>query len=128
MIKDIASEGYVVGIDASEGMISKAKEYTIPNLEFMLLNIDDILFENTFSIIISNAALHWVRDHQKLLSNCYRALKAYGVLRFNFAGDGNCSNFYKVIKSIIETNSYKKYFNNFMALVYAWKTGVREID
>lgn len=113
IMKDIAADGYVLGIDASEGMISKAKEYESSNLEFKQLNIDDITFENMFSIIISNATLHWVKDHKKLLLNCYNALKKNGILRFNFAGDGNCSNFFKVIKSKIQEDKYKSYFINF---------------
>ena len=113
MIKDIAYDGYVLGIDASEGMISKAEEYKVHNLEFRQLYINDITFEDMFSIIISNATLHWVKDHKKLLINCYKALKKDGVLRFNFAGDGNCSNFFKVIKSKIQSGKYETYFKNF---------------
>lgn len=113
MIKDIASDGYVLGIDASKGMISKAKDYKLPNLEFKQLDINDITFENKFTIIISNATLHWVKDHKKLLINCYNALKTNGVLRFNFAGDGNSSNFFKVVKERIKSNKYKFHFKNF---------------
>lgn len=113
MIKDIASDGYVLGIDASEGMISKAKEYKSPNLDFKQLDINDFNFDNMFTIIISNATLHWVKEHKKLLLNCNKALKPNGILRFNFAGDGNCSNFFKVIKSKIQSKKYEIYFKNF---------------
>ncbi|HHV63578.1 MAG TPA: class I SAM-dependent methyltransferase [Peptococcaceae bacterium] len=66
---------------------------------------------------VSNAALHWVKDHEKLLQNCYRALKAGGVIRFNFAGDGNCSNFIEIIHDVMNYPHYKVYFNNF---VWPW--------
>lgn len=112
-IKDIVKSGYVLGVDASTGMISKAKEFQTENLEFKQLDINDIDFEDKFTIIISNAALHWVKDHEKLLRNCHKALKKDGILRFNFAGEGNCSNFIDVVKTKINQNDYANCFRNF---------------
>ncbi len=57
--------------------------------------------------------MHWVKDHKKLLANCHRALKENGIIRFNFAVDGNCSNFYEVIKEVMRNKNYKKYFLSF---------------
>ncbi len=34
-------------------------------------------------------------------------------MRFNFAGDGNCQNFFSVIKEAIETDEFKNYFKDF---------------
>jgi trans-aconitate 2-methyltransferase len=113
IIKDIIKDGYVLGIDSSTGMILKAKEYKTENLEFKQLDINDIDFEDMFTIIISNAALHWVKDHNKLLRNCYKALKKGGVLKANFAGKGNCPNFIDIVKRQIQKEKYKSYFKNF---------------
>ena len=112
-VKDIVTEGYVLGIDASMGMISKAKEYQIKGLEFRELDINDIDFKNKFTVIISNAALHWVKDHKKLLFNCHEALKKGGILRFNFAGGGNCPNFINVVKKQMQKEEYIKFFQDF---------------
>ena len=113
MIKDIVKDGYVLGIDASGGMISKAKEYQKKNLEFKQVDINDINFKDKFTVIISNATLHWVKDHNKLLRNCYKALKKGGMLRFNFAGEGNCLNLIGVVKKQIQKKEYIPYFKNF---------------
>jgi len=112
-LADIVSNGEVIGIDASEGMIKVAKELKGKNLSFILLDIDDLDFKEEFDVIFSNAALHWVKDHNKLLRNCYTALKLDGMFRFNFAGHGNCSNFYEVIKEVMELERYKKFFIDF---------------
>ncbi len=109
----IALNGTVIGVDASEGMIKVAKEITGKNLSFRLLDIDDLDFKDEFDLIFSNAALHWVKDHHKLLQNCYTALKFGGMLRFNFAGHGNCANFYEVVKEVMELKRYRKFFSNF---------------
>lgn len=110
--------GSVLGIDASQGMIKTAKEtHQQDNLKFELLDINSINFKNEFDIIISNATLHWVKDHKQLLSNVHDALKNNGTVRFNFAADGNCSYFYKVIKQVMQLPNYAKYFDDF---VWPW--------
>jgi len=50
-------------------MIDTAKKIEGENLKFQLMDIDMIKFDNEFDLIFSNATLHWVRDHKKLLVN-----------------------------------------------------------
>lgn len=110
--------GHVVGIDSSKGMIETAiNNHKSKNLEFKLMDINSIDYRADFDIIISNAALHWVKDHEKLLSNVNSALKDNGTVRFNFAANGNCSNFFLVIQEITNLPKYKSYFSSF---VWPW--------
>ena len=113
MIKDMVKDGSVLGIDASEGMVSKAREYRVEGLKFRQLDINDMDFKDMFTVIISNATLHWVKDHKKLLLNCHKALRKRGTLRFNFAGGGNCPTLIDVVKKKIQKKEYSSYFNNF---------------
>ena len=107
--------GYVIGIDASQGMIETAKKtHKSNNLKFELIDINTISYQKKFDIIISNATLHWVKDHKKLFAHVYSALKSNGIVRFNFAADGNCSNFFEVIKKTIKQQKYEKYFKKFI--------------
>ncbi len=96
-IAELVPDGEVLGIDASQGMIDAALPKGTGNLCFKHLDINELNFEDRFDIIFSNAALHWVKDHNLLLRNSWRALRDHGRLRFNFAGDGDCSNFYRVV-------------------------------
>ncbi len=113
LLADLVPEGKVLGIDASVGMIETAKELEGHNLSFACQDINDMAFSNEFDLIFSNAALHWVRNHERLLHSCHIALKPGGVVRFNFAGDGNCSNFYEVIRKVMDHPTYSEYFKNF---------------
>lgn len=127
----LVPDGFVKGIDASGGMIDTAKELESANLSFQRLNINDISFNNEFDIVFSNATLHWIFDHKKLLKNIYKALKDYGVIRLNFAGDGNCSNFFDVIKETLNSVEFKQYFKNFqwpwfMPTISEYKTLVKD--
>ncbi|MCP3888456.1 MAG: methyltransferase type 11, partial [Desulfobulbaceae bacterium] len=45
--------------------------------------------------------------------NVGRSLHTNGQVRFNFAGDGNCSNFFKVIREAILLDNFAEYFSYF---------------
>ncbi len=107
-------DGFVLGIDASESMIETARKYnTGANLRFELLDINAIDFESEFDLVFSNATLHWVKDHGKLLRNVFKALKNRGAARFQFAGDGNCSNLIRILRDVTSAKEYSSYFSEF---------------
>ena len=112
-LAELVQNGRVLGIDASSGMIQTAEQYKKSNLEFVLLDINAIDFQKEFDLIFSNATLHWILDPKRLLENCHRALRPRGTIRFNFAGDGNCANFYAVVKKAMEIDDYKEFFQKF---------------
>ena len=110
----LVPDGFVLGIDASESMIDTARKYnTGVNVRFELLDINAIDFESEFDLIFSNATLHWIMDHKKLLGNAFQAMKAKGSARFQFAGDGNCSNLIRIVKEAISAKEYVAYFSDF---------------
>ena len=113
LIAELVPNGKVVGMDASKGMIDTAKQKERNNLKFILMDIDTIEFTAKFDVIYSNATLHWVKDHNRLLENVNRSLRQSGLLRFNFAADGNCSHFFKVIRKAIAMDEFTKYFSDF---------------
>jgi len=118
-LSELVPNGNVIGVDASDGMIAVAKEKERSNLEFELMDLNELSFDCQFDFIFSNAALHWVKDHNRLWTNIHKTLKPNGLIRFNFAADGNCSHFFKVIRETIECAEYRKYFSGFQ---WPWYT------
>jgi len=116
-IAQLLPDGEVVGIDASTGMIEAAKPKEGDNLRFILMDIDVMDFEDEFDVIHSNATLHWVKNHQRLLRNVFRALRKGGLLRFNFAAEGNCSYFLTVVRKAMDRKEFAGYFEGF---VWPW--------
>ncbi|OQX19250.1 MAG: methyltransferase type 11 [Candidatus Altiarchaeales archaeon A3] len=112
-LSQLVPDGKVIGIDASVGMLNETKKLEKENLHFFVMDVNDMNFSNEFDLIFSNATLHWIKYHKKLLVNCYNALKSSGIIRFNFAGDGNCSNFFAVVKEVITYEDFQKYFAEF---------------
>jgi trans-aconitate 2-methyltransferase len=112
-IAALLPEGEVLGIDASEGMISAALPKERQNLTFRRIDINDLDFNEQFDIVFSNATLHWIKDHNRLLRNVGRSLRPGGLLRFNFAGEGNCSNFFSVIQEAMARQEFRSFFAGF---------------
>jgi trans-aconitate 2-methyltransferase len=112
-LSKLVPKGSVLGIDASNGMIDVAKEKENDNLKFILMDINHIQLQEKFDLIFSNATLHWIKDHKKLWGSIGKMLNPSSIIRFNFAADGNCTHFFKVIKKTIVLEEYKEYFSNF---------------
>ncbi len=106
-------KGKVLGIDASLNMIQTARTINRNNLTFAHVDINEMNFENEFDLIFSNAALHWVKDHNQLLKNTYKALKTNGKILWDFGSSGNCRHFIQVIQGKIAETTYAEYFKNF---------------
>jgi trans-aconitate 2-methyltransferase len=112
-LADLLPGGQVVGIDSSRGMINTAQTKMRENLRFLLMDINDLNFREEFDVVFSNATLHWVKDHRRLYENVGRALRPGGWLRFNFAGDGNCAHFVKVIREAMSQAMFSPCFADF---------------
>jgi len=112
-LASLVPNGHVTGIDASVSMIDTAKHLATDNLGFVLMDIVDMDFTDRFDLIFSNAALHWVNDHQELLRRSRAALRERGMIRWNFAGDGNCSNFFATVRTVMAQPEFRRCFDGF---------------
>lgn len=112
-IAALVPRGQVTGIDASQGMIAAALPKEYENLHFIRMDISDLNFAEEFDLVFSNATLHWVKDHHRLYLNVSRALRPGGRIRFNFAAEGNCSHFFRVIQEAMVQPEFSPYFRNF---------------
>src|SRR5208337_2921803 len=79
-------EGWVVGVDSSEKMITLAQSFfppkDYPNMSFQILDARNLTFRSQFDIAFSNAALHWIVDQKAVLDGIQRSLKPGGRLLF----------------------------------------------
>lgn len=112
-IAALVPQGQAVGIDSSQSMIEVAKRHVQPRLRFELRDINELAYEAVFDVVFSNATLHWVKDHHRLLGRLFAALKPGGILRFNFAADGNCSTFNRIVQGLMASDRYVGHFQGF---------------
>jgi len=117
LIGSYLPKGHVTGIDSSIGMISKSRETyppsRYPQLSFIHMDAMDMHFREQFDLAFSNAALHWVSDHSRVLSAVFRSLKEGGRLFFQMGGRGNAQEIMDIADAMIHSSPWKQYFEGF---------------
>ena len=109
--KITAAGATVVGIDASAEMVAAARAR---GLDARVIDAERLPFDKEFDAVFSNAALHWVRDHDAMLAGVHRALKPGGRFVAEFGGHGNIAAIQVAIRSVLashgwETNVHRYY-------------------
>ena len=79
-LHDALGAAETLGIDDSESMLRKAQNVATETLRFELQRVEDFAPARPFDLIFSNAALHWVADHERLLERLMGFLSANGQL------------------------------------------------
>lgn len=76
---------YVLGIDISTMMLDKAKALnTAPNIEYLKSTMEDYEYpRESFDLVISSLAIHYIAEYKKLISNVYKTLKIGGKFVFS---------------------------------------------
>ena len=80
----VGPEGFVYGLDLSDGMIKKARKTAkvmdVANVEFIQTDLSSIPLEDkSVDLIISNCVLNHVSDKQQIWNEIYRVLKKGGT-------------------------------------------------
>lgn len=76
----------LVGVDSSAAMLSQARQMAIA-VEWQEHDIRDWRPQERFDLIYSNAALHWLPDHETLFPNLMGYLKPGGCLAVQMPGN-----------------------------------------
>src|SRR5215218_4598702 len=78
----------IVGIDASEAMIDRAREL-YPQLRFEVAKGEEFTLEYPVDAVFSSAALHWMSPPEAVAASVARALKPGGRFVAEMGGRGN---------------------------------------
>lgn len=82
-----ASGAQVCGADLSAEMVAAAR---VRGVEAEVANAEALPHaDSSFDAVFSNAALHWVRDHEAMLAQVHRVLKPGGRFVAEMGGHGN---------------------------------------
>lgn len=75
----------VVGVDSSAEQVRGARER---GLDARVMSGEALTFEGEFDAVFSNAAMHWMRDHDAVLAGVRRALRPGGRFVAELGGHG----------------------------------------
>ena len=93
-----AAGAKVTGIDSSRPQIEAAQAR---GLDAQVLDAAELGFDAEFDAVFSNAALHWIREPDRVITGVYRALKPGGRFVGEFGGKGNIGAIYEAIVAAI---------------------------
>ncbi len=109
------TNGKVVGVDPSEGMIKKAVEKSKGlNIIYETKSAEDIDYKETFDVIFCNSAFQWFKNPEKAIGNCYTALRRNGKIGIQApAKKIYCPNFIEAIAFVRKNERTKEIFAHF---------------
>jgi trans-aconitate methyltransferase len=111
--------GFVTGVDASSPMIAFAQK-TFPaaknsNLKFQIMDARELKFAQSFNVIFSNAALHWVDDHPAFLRGAAACLHSGGRLVVSCGGKGNAQEVFVAVRGVMRLKRWREFFRKLEA-------------
>ncbi len=118
-IARIVPQGRVTGTDVSPEMINFARKKFPPanhsNLEFEVCDarkLSQKLFSppQTVDLVFSNAALHWVDDHEQFLNAAASVLKPGGRLVISCGGKGNAHDVFLALRPELRLQRWRAFF------------------
>ncbi len=80
---------HTLGLDSSPAMLEKAEAHAIPDLTFEQRDIEEDLPAASYNLVFSNAALHWVADHARLLARLTQVLRPGGQVAIQVPANHN---------------------------------------
>jgi trans-aconitate methyltransferase len=114
--------GRVVGIDQSPNMIELAsKKFNENNLSFLVMDATRVSLSEKFDIVFSNAALHWIKDHKKILIHIKKHLNPNAKILFQMGGYGNAAGIMEIVTQAAESPKWADYFETFINPYHFYK-------
>ncbi len=88
-LPDALGAATVIGIDTSNTMLERTRAYDDPRVSFVNANIANFQPDHSPDVILSNAALHWLDDHAKLMPQLVSMLGKGGTLAVQLPHQNN---------------------------------------
>jgi trans-aconitate 2-methyltransferase len=96
----LVPRGHVLAIDASAEMVELARNRLGERATVWREDALELELKVPVDAVVSTAALHWVRDHERLWARLAQALRGDGVLEVQCGGEGNIAGVREVIERV----------------------------
>jgi trans-aconitate methyltransferase len=109
-------KGRVVALDLSANMLQTAEErlsWAGERVLFQRGDLSNFQLAEPVDGIFSNAAFHWVPDHDSMFPSLFRALKPGGWIIAQFGGEGNLAKFKGRTREMCNAEPFAQYMKEF---------------
>jgi trans-aconitate 2-methyltransferase len=107
--------GRVIAIDRSVNMLEAARELLEPEfggqVDYVQASLDELDLHQVADLAFSNAALHWVRDHPRLLRGIHKALRPGGSMVAQCGAGPNIARISERAARLMTSPPYQPYFD-----------------
>ncbi len=112
-------QGAVVGVDASQDMISFASSHfgpaARPNLRFQVADAHRLPFRNEFNLVVSFNALHWVTEQDAALQSIRSAMVSDALALLRLVPAGARKSLEDVVEETRRSSKWRAHFSDFRA-------------
>lgn len=110
--------GRVIGVDAAASMIEQARAALgdDPRVELIVSDLLAIELDQAVDAIFSNAALHWILDHQLLFDRLRAALRPGGQLEAQCGAERNVAEWQRAIEASEGDERFSPYLRGMPAV------------
>ena len=106
--------GHVIAVDRSANMLNAARQRLTPEFDgrvsYVQKSLELIDYSGEIDLAFSNAAFHWIKDHPRLFSAIYKALKPGGLLIAQCGGGPNFARIRERLSRLMRSRPYQQYF------------------
>ena len=97
----------IVGLDKSEKMIERAR-LDHPDQTWIVGDASTLALDRKYDLVFSNAAIHWVPDHHRLLSRLFGIVEKDGILAIQVPANYE-SPLYKIIQNVAKSGKWGRF-------------------
>lgn len=118
--------GRVVGVDAAPSMIAHAREALGAfgdRVELVESDLLDLSLPDPVDVAFSNAAFHWILDHERLFTALHAAMRPGAVLEAQCGGEGNVAEWKRAIEAAEGDERFAPYLRGMRDLNYFASVG-----
>lgn len=108
--------GHVIALDLSGNMLQTAQErlkWAGKRVLFQRCDLSNFRLSETVDGIFSNAAFHWVPNHDSMFPSLFRVLKPGGWIIAQFGGEGNLAKLKSRTRELCNVEPFAKYMKEF---------------
>ena len=107
-------KGRLIAIDRSWNMLLTARANLRPDfgprVAFARVELPHLPFAGWADLVFSTATFHWVRDHDALFANIFRALRPGGRLFAQCGGGPNLAHAHALAESVMHREPFAEFF------------------
>lgn len=106
-------EAKVTAVDASQNMANdaaKTLEEFGDRAKVQQLDLLDLSADREFDVVFSTAVFHWIKDHDRLFANIFRALTPGGILFAQCGGGPNLKRLRDRTQEVMHSPEFARYF------------------